>query len=55
MGNEDELQKLHQHDKINLLYSNSYAGMLISMIASGTLAFGFYNRQTVLKKYSGGC
>lgn len=41
MGNEDELQKLHQHDKINLLYSNSYAGMFISMIASGTLAFGF--------------
>lgn len=41
MGNEDELKKLHQHDKINLLYSNSYAGMFISMIASGALAFGF--------------
>lgn len=41
MGNEDELQKLHQHDKINLLYSNSYAGVFISILASGTLAFGF--------------
>ncbi|MCA1930439.1 bifunctional diguanylate cyclase/phosphodiesterase [Rheinheimera sp.] len=41
MGNEDELKKLHQHDRINLLYSNSYAGMFISMIASGALAFGF--------------
>jgi len=41
MGNEDELEKLHQHDKINLLYSNSYAGMFISIIASGTLALGF--------------
>lgn len=41
MGNEDELEKLHQHDKINLLYSNSYAGIFISIIASGTLALGF--------------
>jgi len=50
MGNEDELQKLHQHDKINLLYSNSYAGMLISMIASGTLAFGFLQQANRTEK-----